>query len=138
MEPLDEIREWQKAILRDAEWRIWCQFQERLDLDGYRGATTWDDYIAWHRRLYEHIYRIADANATEAYDGSRRAACPLCGALPEQNTHGFKVFEGLERRHLNGGGSSRQCLVIRALDQLTHEFSWRLDRRPVPTEVRHA
>jgi hypothetical protein len=78
---------------------------------------THDALHRWYENAVENVLELTEiAAVTDPLGGTRRSACPLCGAEARnfyEQGPGFRYPEGL-RRHLHGTHRSIQCAVIKA------------------------
>ena len=70
------------------------------------------------RKNYELVQMVIGNTKPDTTNYRLEAVCPLCGAVPETvYARGFAYPEGL-KRHLEGYGNMRQCLITSLLWEL--------------------
>jgi hypothetical protein len=95
-------------------------------------CKSYDEFCRWDGEIIEQILALAepDPEITSPFSLSERAYCPLCkdggSALYEK---GFALPIGL-KRHLEGYGSMRRCVVFNAARRMALEHIKRMAEDP--------
>jgi hypothetical protein len=87
----------------------------------YQVGTVKETYM-WLGDVSSDLIDVASPLPRESvYEMNDRAICPLCGCGPQSlYDKGFVLPEGL-RRHLEGGGNSSQCKVLKVVSGLAND-----------------
>ncbi len=125
-EPVDEaIRqlEWKLRRARELILKLMPKEIQEI-LSSYGSCQSREESRRWQHTVVDRILLLAEELPQRGMaDWERFAYCPLCGLGSESRYQtGYKLPEGL-RRHLVGYGSSRQCEVLEAAEELAHN-SW--------------
>lgn len=117
--------------MREEMWRLRITIIHLLP-ERYRDAVnppydlSREESQNWRRTVVERVLNLTEP------DAMGKAACPLCGAVPQFEGIGYSYPIGLER-HLLGSHSSAQCDVIYAsigLQRVRHREKWPGDYGP--------
>lgn len=117
--------------MREEMWRLRMAVISLIP-DQYRDAVypphdlTREESNDWRRTAVQRVLKLTEP------DAMGKAACPLCGAVPQFVGVGYSYPLGLER-HLLGSHGSALCDVIHAsvgLQRVRHRDKWPGDYGP--------